>query len=266
MAWLIWRTKQYLFDQLIVVSYLFVVLFPAVTRPDGLFSQKPARQRWLLCVYTYRIDYQIHGILQITSANIIAHDSPFLFRFAIELKYFSMRTSTKQSTSIAAKSGKKDETEIVSGSKTFITKKFHIEVPLDKYENECCLYRIWFGKGFLWWKSLSLRQGVQMIAEQIERQLRTGNTDDTSYLYHVVNHIKRTRCIKAEVEVFRNDVEKNGSIDVFKLLKLEQQCLDADVKNPDCLNNNIDAYIPSWIQNKHVAALKKFNQWKRTRK
>jgi adenine-specific DNA methylase len=156
--------------------------------------------------------------------------------------------------------------EVEVQTKKLVTKKFHIEVPLDEYENTCCIYRIYFGKKYLWWKSLTIFKGVQMIAEQVERMLRNGNEDETNYLYYVVAHIKKTRCIRATVEVYRNDIQKGGSIDALKLLKLEQQLLDSDSNNNDCLNNNADAYVPKWIEEKYPNHLREFNNWKKKRK
>lgn len=65
------------------------------------------------------------------------------------------------------------------------------------------------------------------------------------YLYHVVNHIKRTRVLSGIVEILGNDYEKPISgIDGFRLLKDEQIALDEADGDVLCLNNNVQAYIP----------------------
>jgi len=55
--------------------------------------------------------------------------------------------------------------------KCLVTKKFHIEVPTDKYYSNMAVYKIWFGKCFFIWK------GSDMTTEQkIEHSLRSFGT------------------------------------------------------------------------------------------
>jgi hypothetical protein len=85
---------------------------------------------------------------------------------------------------------------------------------------------------------------------------------DTDYLYHVCNHIKRTRCIKATVEVidntFTRTIKESISINGYALLLAEQKLLDKAKNDPMCLNNNEIAYVPNWITVPHKEKFEKF--------
>lgn len=141
-----------------------------------------------------------------------------------------------------------------STSKPTITKKYPIEVPTQTYESVASVFKIWFGKHYLIWKGKSLLQSCQFIAENIERYIRMQKSDETDYLYHVCNHIKKTRCIKATVEVLENEFTKGGSttVNAYKLLVAEQKYLNKAKKDPLCLNNNEQAYISKWMPQKDV--------------
>ena len=141
-----------------------------------------------------------------------------------------------------------------SSSRPTVTKKFHIEVPTHTYQSGPSIFKIYFGEHYLIWKGKSMLQACQMTAEGIERYIRLLKNDETDYLYHVCNHIKRTRCIKATVEVLENEFMKGEStvINVYKMLMAEQKYLDKAKKDPMCLNNNAQAYISQWMPQKDV--------------
>jgi hypothetical protein len=150
-----------------------------------------------------------------------------------------------------------------SSNKPTVTKKFPIEVPTHQYHSHPSIFKILFGKKYLIWKGKSLLQSCEYIAESIERYIRLNKNDDTDYLYHVVNHIKKTRVIKATVEVVCNDFVKttksgSESINGYAMLVEEQKLLDKAAKDPDCLNNNAIAYTPKWIKADH---LERFEKW-----
>lgn len=148
------------------------------------------------------------------------------------------------------------------------TKKYHIEVPTHQYLSVPTLFKVYFGSKYLIWKGKSLLQSCQFIAEGIERYLRLNKNDDTDYLYYVAAHVKRTRCIKASVEVIANDYVRKDSdaIDGFKMLKEEQILLDKAAKDPDCLNNNAESYVPGWINKAHVERFEKYLRERKKRK
>ena len=121
-------------------------------------------------------------------------------------------------------------------------------MPTHKYASVPSVFKVWFGKHYLVWKGKHLYQSCEFLAEGIERYIRLKKNDDTDYLYHVCNHIKRTRCMKGSVEVIDNDFVKEDSeaIDGVRILKVEQELLDS-ATDGFCLNNNSQAYIPQWV-------------------
>jgi hypothetical protein len=136
-----------------------------------------------------------------------------------------------------------------------VTAKYHIEVPLNKCYSTKCIYKVTFGKKFYIGKAKTLLQSCEMMATLIERALRTGTVNSADMYYHVVQHIKRTRTLKAYAEMIHDGDNQPES----ELLKVEQQLLTKHKDNPDCLNNSFDAYIPKWIP---AIEIKKFNKWK----
>lgn len=142
-----------------------------------------------------------------------------------------------------------------------VTSKYHIEVPTHTYDSGPTVFKLWFGKHYLIWKGKSMLQACQFIAENIERYIRLQKNIDTDYLYHVCNHVKKTRCQKATVEVLGQDFTRRGAseaIDGYKMLKMEQELLYKAAKDPFCLNNNDMAYVSNWIAQKDVD---KFNEY-----
>lgn len=136
-----------------------------------------------------------------------------------------------------------------SSTKPTVTTKFHIEVPTHTYGSPAAVYKIWFGQKYLIWKGKSLLQSCQFIAEGIERYIRLQKKDESDYLFHVCRHIKATRCQMGKVEVIDSEFLKGSStvINGYKMLVVEQDELDKCSEDPMCLNNNEQAYIPSWV-------------------
>ena len=132
-----------------------------------------------------------------------------------------------------------------------ITTKFHIEVPTHTYPGSpTCVYKVWFGRHYLIWKGKALLQSADALATSIERYLRNQKDDPHDWMYHVCNHVKRTRCMKAKIEVLESEFIKKDTdtvIDVYKLLKTEQRYLKEARKDPLCLNNNKQAHISQWM-------------------
>lgn len=141
-----------------------------------------------------------------------------------------------------------------STSKPTITKKWPIEVPTHTYESVPTVFKVWFGKHYLVWKGKSMLQACQFLAENIERNIRLQKDEATDYLYHVIRHVKRSRCIGATVEVLENEFYRGESttINCQKLLKAEQKYLDEAISDPKCLNNNAQAYISQWMPGAEV--------------
>lgn len=142
-----------------------------------------------------------------------------------------------------------------------VTKKWHIEVPVQTYASVACVYKVWFGKSYFIWKGKALLQSAKQLAESIERYLRLQKDEPTDFLYHVCAYIKRTRCTSAKVEVMDTEFIKEGTqnaIDVYKLLKLEQRLLNEAKGDTLCLNNNQQAYISRWMEEEHRPEVNRF--------
>lgn len=97
-------------------------------------------------------------------------------------------------------------------------------------------------------------QSVETMAMQIERALRLGWTDDTHYFYHVWTYIKKARVMSGRVERLHDDFTDRP----MDLLTFEQKHLDIAKEDPDCLNNNLVAYVPKWMG---ITVEQDFQKW-----
>lgn len=149
-----------------------------------------------------------------------------------------------------------------SSSKPTVTKKFPIEVPTDTYVGSpACVYKVFFGTKYLIWKGKRLLQSAEMLAAGIERYIRLGQNDPESWICHVCKHIVATRCMRAKIEVIDSDFVPDGSvsaIDVYRMLKLEQQLLNEATGDSKCLNNNTQAYVSQWMEESRPDDVAKF--------
>lgn len=147
-----------------------------------------------------------------------------------------------------------------------VTHKWHIEVPTHTYGSGPAVFKVYFGRKkdfYFIWKGKSLLQSCQSLAEQLERYLRLKKNIETDQLYHVANHIRKTNCRTAEVDVISNDFmgkEGYGPINGYQMLKLEQQMLWDAASDPYCLNNNAEAYEPAWLS---AGDLNRYTAWKK---
>lgn len=149
-----------------------------------------------------------------------------------------------------------------------VTKKYHIEVPAHQYSaTDAAVYKVWFGKHYFIWKGKALLQSASQLAESIERYIRLGKNESESYLFHICNHITKTRCMKAIIEVAESGFIKEGtstSIDCYAILKAEQKLLKAADGDQYCLNNNEQAYISKWMEEGCPADVQRFlKTWKK---
>lgn len=148
---------------------------------------------------------------------------------------------------------------------------FSIIVPTHKNASVPTVYKVYFGKKYLIWKGKSLLQSCEIIAKSISAGISKINRglpiEETDYLYHVLKHIKSTRCTSASVEVVFNEfVDEFGTIDGLGVLKAEQKLLDEADGDLLCLNNNEQAYVPVnniWITQ---PMKNKFLKWYKERK
>jgi hypothetical protein len=114
-------------------------------------------------------------------------------------------------------------------------------------------------------------QSCELLAKSISAGISKINRGipipETDYLYHVLKHIRSTRCITGVVQLEAGDfVDEFGVIDGLAVLKCEQKLLDAAEGDVLCLNNNVQAYVPLntiWITQ---ANKNKFLKWYKERK
>lgn len=72
--------------------------------------------------------------------------------------------------------------------------------------------------------------------------LRGGKNNPEGFHFHFYGHIQAHPGGKIRVEY----LSKAGETDIYKLLKLEQEALDAGRSDPNMLNNQIVAHIPPY--------------------
>lgn len=146
-------------------------------------------------------------------------------------------------------------------------KGFALQVPPNE-PSTASVYKVYFGKKYFIWKGKALWQSCDLLGKSISAALsKYEGVEETNYLYHVINHIKKTRCLFGKVEIIANDfVNEFGEVDGLACLKEEQRCLDAATGDYLCLNNNEQAYIPAnatWIKEDEKI---KFLKWYKNRK
>lgn len=142
-----------------------------------------------------------------------------------------------------------------------VMKAYPISVPSAQYGGRPCLFKVYFGRKYFIWKGKSLVQSCELLSKSIKSKLGKGAISDEDFLYHVMSHINKTRCIKATVDVISDNYTDGEKIDTMAILKDEQMALWEAMDDADCLNNNIQAYIPvnnSWISE---ATKNKFLIW-----
>jgi hypothetical protein len=66
----------------------------------------------------------------------------------------------------------------------------------------------------------------------------------------------------ATVEVIENEyirtIKDAVSINGYAMLVAEQKLLDRAKNDPDCLNNNAEAYVPNWMSAAHKEKFEQF--------
>lgn len=154
-----------------------------------------------------------------------------------------------------------------SQSGASITPKFPIEVPTNVYGSPACVYKVWFGKKYFVWKGKSLMQSAIILADSIERYIRLKKKDPSSWLCKLCDHIKKEKITTAHIEVMDTEFIQEGTkstLDVYRMLQLEQALLNEAGNSKKCLNNNEQAYIPAWMEEKYYDDTQRFlRNWNR---
>lgn len=148
---------------------------------------------------------------------------------------------------------------------------FSLIVPTHLHKSVATVYKVFFGKKYLIWKGKHLLQSCEILSKSLSAGLSKINRGipipDTDYLYHVLKHIKSTRCTCGTVVVEANDfTDEFEQIDGLAVLKYEQRLLDEADGDVLCLNNNEQAYVPVgnvWLTN---ATKNKFLKWYKQRR
>jgi|SRR5579863_10072041 len=83
---------------------------------------------------------------------------------------------------------------------------------------------------------------LKMIENGLNAFLRGGKNNPDGFHFYFYNHIKEHPGGQIRVEY----LSKPDETDVYRLLILEQQALDAGRRDPNMLNNQRDAYIPPY--------------------
>ncbi len=149
----------------------------------------------------------------------------------------------------------------------FDTKQYGFSLIVPEDETSVpAVYKVRLGKKYFIWKGKALQQSCVILAKSISAGLsklaRNEQIPETDYLYHVLKHIRSTRCTHGTVEVEANDfMDDYGKLDPVKVLKYEQKLLDEATGDLLCLNNNAEAYIPqnnAWISEPQKKAFRKW--------
>lgn len=137
-----------------------------------------------------------------------------------------------------------------------IANPFRIE-GLDKLLSQPGVFKMNFGKKFFIYKGKSVHLSVDIFSKQIDREIR--NPKSTSILVKVVAYLKRYPVTSASIDVLMY------TEDPVELLLAENEALQANKENKDCLNISFDntAYVPQWIPQKDVVAYKRKLEGKR---
>jgi hypothetical protein len=126
---------------------------------------------------------------------------------------------------------------------------YSLIVPTHKEPSVESVYKVYFGSKYFIWKGKSLLQSCEILAKSISAGLSKINrgfkVEESDYLYHVLKHIKSTRCTHGNVVVEANEFrDEFEAVDGLAVLKYEQRLLDEAEGDTLCLNNNVQAYIP----------------------
>lgn len=110
----------------------------------------------------------------------------------------------------------------------------------EKYPSNTCLVKIWFGKKYFIWKAKALKQTADQVCRDLSRKVRLG-CPETDLFYQVCHYIKRGRILSCTFEVVI------ATDDHAELVDREAKLLKQSYGTPECLNNNPEPYLPSWI-------------------
>lgn len=128
-----------------------------------------------------------------------------------------------------------------------------LETLIEKYENknnvQGIVYKLSYAGKYVIVKGATLVGSLKII-NNAYKQYDPKNERFSAHLYgHLFSHLFKTE----DMGRFRIKTlaKLNSKISQYKLLKREQMELDKARYDTDCLNNNIEAYIPIYNKNTH---------------
>lgn len=136
--------------------------------------------------------------------------------------------------------------------------------------NQCydpCILKIEYGNRYVVAKFKLQSAGLKRIEDSLNSFIRGGKNNPEGLYHHLFNYVRRQPDHAFKVTTLL------VSTNAYELLKLEQQLIDAGAKDPNFLNNQAQAYIPTfnevtemygnWIPK---VAVMSFRKWFKTRK
>lgn len=148
----------------------------------------------------------------------------------------------------------------------------NLEIDL---EVESCVYKLWYANKYIIIKGKNLASSIYLFEKGYASFIAGGGGrgndsagagqnewDGTnSYYYKFYKYMYANPNFNSQIEVL---LESNNA---YELLKREQMELNSSVRDKNCLNNNLNAYIPKyraksksygWINKGSVLAFKKY--------
>lgn len=131
---------------------------------------------------------------------------------------------------------------------------------------ESCVIKVAYGNKYIIAKCKSQPATLKNIEDSLNAFIRGGKNNPSSIYFHLFNYVKSHPDNKFKVDILLES--DNG----YLLLKKEQQELDKGKDNTNFLNNQLQAYIPAyneergmfgWLTKNNVLNFKK---WLKTSK
>lgn len=111
---------------------------------------------------------------------------------------------------------------------------------------QCVLKITYDGKKYIIAKGKEGYATAKRIENSLNAFIRGGHNDPTGVYFHFFNYIKKNPHKDFKVEVL---LESDSA---YELLKLEQIELDKGKKDRKFMNNQVNAYIPEWKEDKQM--------------
>lgn len=127
------------------------------------------------------------------------------------------------------------------------------------------VYRLSYAGKHIYIKGRSLVGSLVMFMNGFNVFNEESNASKNNFYYHMYKHILSTdTASRFRVKVI---AAIDNNCDHYMLLKEEQSILDQDRYNPNCLNNQMEAYIPKYNESTNMhgwfprSAVMNFQKW-----